>query len=464
MRQLGMRAVSALAAVQVIVGVVWWLANLTAVPAYGDTPEYLRLADELRVDGYRTLAYPLLVRLSSAVSEPLGVPLQVPVYLLQTAVAAAAAWFLVRTAAPAAARGVVAFVTAVVVTSPLVLHYATSVLSDSLAASAFVVALTGLARVLIDGDMARRTLAITVGAALAAALLRTEKAAVLLFLAIAVGVASIVARRRWARSGGRWVPVAAVLVLALPALLGSAVNRATQTTDYGRPAAGAVPAAVSRIVWPHLSDIRGDLPSEVRAQISAEEAATFDDHNNNALPMTRRMLEMDEGGSGVVRAAVVATLRCCAVEVAATAGGDVIEYAFAPVTFAVEGTARAVTGSDLDTPTAWNLTRMTEHRPYLSGALLGVGFVLLPVLVIAAVAHRRRQPELGRPGRRRQVAIVTTVWLGTVVNGCFFAAAQGADANVRYGLSTAMVVTAALAVLALTGRPGSGPAPLRTAE
>ncbi|MCZ2849958.1 hypothetical protein [Modestobacter sp. VKM Ac-2978] len=459
MRRWGMWVVTALAAVQVVVGLVWWLANLTAVPAYGDTPEYFRLADDLRVDGYRTLAYPLLVRVASVVSEPLGVPLQVPIYLLQTAAVTGASWYLIHTVAPAARRGVVAFMTAVVVTSPLALHYATSVLSDSLAASGFVVALTGLARVVIDGDVARRTLAITVGAALSTALLRTEKATVLLVLAIVAGIACLVVRRRQAGVGRRWLPVAAVLVLALPALLGSAVNRATQTTDYGRPEAGAAPAAVSRIVWPHLSEVRGDLPADVRAQISAEEAAAFDEHNNNALPMTQRMLEMDDGGSGVVRAALAATLRCCAVEVAATAGADAIEYAFAPVTFAVEGTARAVTGDDSDTPTAWNITRMSAHRPDLSRAFLAVGFVLLPVLVTAAVTRRRGHREPARSGGRRQTLVLATVWLGTVVNGCFFAAAQGADANVRYGLSSAVVLTAALAVLALTDRPAAARPP-----
>lgn len=456
MRLVAVRVAAVLAAIQVVVGSVWWLANLTGLPAYGDSAEYLRLAQDLRVDGYRTLAYPLIVRLASTVAEPFGVPLQVPVYLFQTAVAAGAAWYLVRTATPHARRIVVAFMAATVVTSPLVVHYATSLLSDSLAASAFVVALAGLARLVVDGVATRGTLAVTAGAALGAALLRTEKAAVLLAVAVAAGAWLVLARRR---RRGRLGPVAAVLVLAVPAMLGMAINRATQTADHGRPEAGVVPAAVSRVVWPHLAEIRDELPADVRAHVSAEDAAEFDRHNNNALPMTERMLEMDGGKPDAVWAAVRATLGCCALEVAATAGLDAVEYAVAPVTFAVEGTVRAVTGDDSDTPTAWNLTRLSAHRPNLSTALLGVGFLLLPVLLVAVAANRPRRRAVDHPEARRQVAVVGTVWLATVVNGCFFAAAQGADANVRYGLSTVVALTGALAVLSFA-RPGNPAVPL----
>jgi hypothetical protein len=448
MRRATVAVAAVLAAVQVLVGTVWWFANLTGLPAYGDSSEYLWLAEELRVDGYRTLAYPLLVRLSSSAGDLVGVPVQVPLYLFQTLVAGAAAWYLVRTAAPRARRRVVAFVAAVIVTSPLVVHYATSLLTDSLAGSFLVIALVGLARVL-GGDAARGTLAVTAGGSLGAVLLRTEKAAVLLAVALAAGLWLVLARRRTAAQARGWTTlVAAVLVLAVPALLGSAINRATQTADYGRPEAGIAAAAVSRVIWPHLAEIRDDLPAEVRAQLSAEDATAFDSHNNNALPMTQRMLDMDGGESGVVWAAARATLRCCAVEVVATAGLDAIEYAVAPVTFAVEATASAVTGADSGSPTEWNLTRLSAHRPDLSRALLGTGFLVLAALLVAAVVNRPRRRAVEDADARRQVVVLAIVWLGTVVNGCLFAATMGADANVRYGVSAAVAVTGALAVLA----------------
>ena len=463
-RSVALRSAVVLATIQVVVGAVWWLANLTGLPAYGDTTEYLQLAEDPRVDGYRTLAYPLLLRLAATVTEPLGVPLQVPVYLLQTVVAAGAAWYLVRTAAPRATRRVVAFAAATVVTSPLVVHYAVSLLTDSLAASALVVAMAGLARVVVDGNTGRGTLAVTAGASLGAALLRTEKATVLLVVAAVTGAGMILARRRRASALTRgWMtPVAAVLVLAVPALVGSAINRATQTADYGRPEAGVAAAAMSRIVWPHLVEIRDELPADVRAQLSAEDATAFDNDNNYALWMVPRMRAMDGGGDDVVWSSVRAALRCCAVEVVAMTGLDVVEYAVAPVTFAVEVAPRAFTEDAPDaSPSAWNVTRLSAYRPDLSRALLGVGFLLLAAQLIAVVANRTRSRAPVPPGARRRLTVLGLVWLGTAVNGCFFAFAMGADANVRYGLGTVMALTAALAMLFLRADDEGRPSPVQ---
>lgn len=46
------------------------------------------------------------------------------------------------------------------------------------------------------------------------------------------------------------------LTLALPAVIITGVNRLTQTGDEGRAQGGPVPAAMSRVVWPHLEEIR----------------------------------------------------------------------------------------------------------------------------------------------------------------------------------------------------------------
>jgi putative flippase GtrA len=56
---------------------------------------------------------------------------------------------------------------------------------------------------------------------------------------------------------------------------------------------------------------------------------------------------------------------------------------------------------------------------------------------------------------------IVAVWLGTVLNACLFAASQGADANLRYALSTviavqcALVVTLVLHATATTGGAGA---------
>jgi hypothetical protein len=84
-------------AAAVAIGAVWWAANLAAIPAYGDAAEYVRLARTLRVDRYRTVFFPLVLRGTQEVSDATGVPYQTLLYLLQTGVALWAAAYLFTT-------------------------------------------------------------------------------------------------------------------------------------------------------------------------------------------------------------------------------------------------------------------------------------------------------------------------------------------------------------------------------
>lgn len=453
-RVLCVAAVAACAA-QILVGAVWWTLQLGAVPAYGDTPEYLRLSTTLEVDGFRTLAYPVLVKGAVWVAGVVGwLPWQVPLYLLQTVVLVVASVYLVRTVLPDADRRVVALAAAVVATGPLQLHYATAVLSDSLAASSFLLALAAGARVVL-GDRRVSTVALGAAGALAAALLRTEKAAVLLAVAAAFVVVALLVGRGVVTGSGRAarlrVAVSVVLVLLVPAVLAAGANRATQTADLGRPHAGTAAVAVSRIVWPHLEQIHPDLPAAVRDEVTLEDARAFDHHNNNALPMTARLRALGGGDDAYAYGAARAAVACCGTRIVGDVVGDVAEYTVVPLTFAREALPVLGVEQPADTPTAWNVTRMRAAHPAATTAFLGVAFVALAVLIVAAAVS-------AVSGGRRDLRAAGLVVLGTVANGAAFALAQGADANVRYGLPNAMAVTALLLAVVLGG---ARPAPRR---
>ncbi|NKY09921.1 hypothetical protein [Cellulomonas hominis] len=428
---------------QVLVGFVWWVLQLGAVPAYGDTPEYVEIAASLEVDGFRTLAYPLLVKGALAIQDAVGwLPWQVPLYLVQTAVLVAAATYLVRSVAPWASRSVAMLGAAVLATGPLQLHYATSVLSDSLAASAFVVALAAAAR-LVLGDRHRSTTVLALVGACAAALLRTEKAVVVVAVAAVFAVVALVLARPLQAGVRRAAPL--VVALVLPALVASGVNHVTQTADLGRPEAGAAAVAVSRVVWPHLEQIHDDLPAAVRAAVSVEDARAFDDHNNNALPMTERLRDLDDGGDRYAFAAARSALACCGGTVLLDTLGDLAEYTAVPLVLAREAVPVLGVAEPADTPTAWNITRMREAHPSATTVFLVASFVALGLLLLAAAARFVSAWRRGAADLR----VAALVLLGTVVNGAAFALAQGADANVRYGLPNAMAFTALLVAAAL---------------
>jgi hypothetical protein len=350
------------------------------------------------------------------------------------------------------------------------LHYAATALSDSIAGSLFVVALAGVARMAVRGDRSPRTVAVVCVATLGAALVRSEKAIVLATFAVAALLVLLVARLwRGQVATGRFrgVVVAVVVAVILPSVAAVALNRATQTADHGRPPLTVEATVFNRIVWPHLAEIRDELPADARARISPEDAAAFDSNNNNVMSMIQLMREIDGGGDRVIGAAIRAALACCAGAVALDTVKDATEYALAPVTFVREGVP--VLLPDAPEPyagrasTVWNITRMNAAHPTLSAVWLAISWGLLALLVATALAARLR-PEAsvvaGQAGRG-PTAMLVTIWLGTVLNGCFFAASQGADANLRYAIGTVLAIMCALAVMAVAPNGETSAAPHR---
>ena len=139
-------SIAVAATVQIVLGAVWWALNLNRVPKYGDTTEYIQLAQTLRVDSYRTLAYPIVVKLGILFQSHSGLNWTLPIYLLQTIVAAWAAWYLVGTILPEIRRRPRLFISAAVLSFPLTLHFTVTILTDSLATSFFILSICSLAR------------------------------------------------------------------------------------------------------------------------------------------------------------------------------------------------------------------------------------------------------------------------------------------------------------------------------
>ena len=122
---------------------VWALQVSSSIPLYGDTPEYLRLAQSLHVDQYRTVLYPFLLRTLGVITNGLTSPSIAWIYLLQwlmTGVSVGVFAFAILQSIPLIPASqerflITALVTSFVITTPLVAHFSSTLLSDSLASS-----------------------------------------------------------------------------------------------------------------------------------------------------------------------------------------------------------------------------------------------------------------------------------------------------------------------------------------
>lgn len=439
-------ALAASAATQVVLGILFWLSSLDAVPAYGDTADYVRLAEVLRVDEYRTLAYPLLLRPFAA----LGAADRLALYGLQTVVLVASTAYLVRTLVASLPEGAAvgrlarnrlatALVTAVLCTTPLALHYALAVLTDSLASSATVVALAGSARIALLGDRRPSTLAITAAGCAATTLLRAEKAAVVL-----AGAALAVLVARWMRPpSGRAAAAALVVAVVVPVVAAAAVNRATQEPGLeGRPPLNLAAMAFNRTVWPRMDEVYPRLPAETRAAYPADLVDDFDLENARVNEALIRLRAADGGGDRHVWAATRTALSCCWPAVVRDTAVTSFEYVVAPVTFVQEslrGTGRW---------TSWNVSRMSEDEPVLARAWTWASAALLAVLLVGVARYGRAGwRAVHRPAQAALVLLVA----GTALHPLAIAVGAGLETNLRYAVPGYVVWYAVLGLLVVAG-------------
>lgn len=439
-------------AVQVALGAVWWIGNQAAVPEYGDTVEYLAQAQSFALDGYRTLAYPLAIRGADELGALLHVPWTVLLYQAQLAAWAFAAWYLVRTIAPRAPRRRVLAGTAVVVTVPLPLHYAATVLTDSFALSTLVVVLAAAARLVARDRLDVRTVAVLALGAAASVFVRPDRLYVATAIAIGAGLVVLLRTRRGARvrvAPRRALVVAGVVLAAVvvPGLLTTAANRATQTADLGRAQPSAMSSLFGRVAGPHVDEIRDLVPPDVAAAYPAPGASRWEIADTLA----------EAGGDRFLLAAVRTTLDCCATSVVLQSSRDVAHGIGGPYQIAYDWVTESNSSAN------WDFTRMAQHRPDATGAVMAWSVASALVLALASVTAvteaRRRRDDPG-------IAGVTAVLVGgCVVVATFFGLITSSVPNPRYTLvSQAVAWALPVGVLVVAARRPRAAEPERSED
>lgn len=437
-------ALAAAAVGQVVLGTYWWIGNQATIPKYGDTVEYIAQSESFALDGYRTVAYPLAIRSAVELGAVLNIPWTTLLYHMQLVAWSAAAWYLVRSVAPHARRLHVAVGTCAVVTIPLPLHYAATVLTDSLALSTLAVVVGAIARVAGRNRTDWRTLTVLVLGVFAAVFVRPDR--LYITSAIAVGAALVILLRTRARSRARVtrrralvLSVVLLLGVLVPALTTTAWNRTMQTADLGRAQPSITSSLFGRVAGPHIDEIRDLVPPDV--------AAAFPSPDADRWEVAAALGEA--GGDTYLLAAVRTTLDCCAVDVVAQSARDVAHGIGGPYQTAYDWVTLSNSSAN------WDFSRMAQHRPDATGAFMAWSVASALVLALASVAaiveaRRRRHDE--------QLAGVTAVLVGSaVVVATFFGLITSSVPNPRYTLIAEAVAWVLPLGTLISARRGSPP-------
>lgn len=426
-------------ALSLVAGLRWGAAELGSVPHYGDSREYLELAEELRVDAYRGIGYPLLLaglgRLvgASALADfptweeagPCVAPAELQiVQWVQIAVGVAALAIALSVLARPLGLGRLALVGLVLVpaTDPLVLHLETAILTDAPALAGSLCACAALSRLATTGALAPSAVAFGL-AFVATSLLRVEKTWVLAATALATAV-----WLAWRRSGR--VRAAVVLGTAAGSVALVLAIGSTVATDHGR---WTLRESVlhQRVVFPNLTAIRSDLPRPWKRRIDRATAERYDEH----IRFARREVNRLAAGDPAVRAELTDVLareawRQRGWAIARDVLADACENVFATVSFLARGLLFEALGEERfrelvhTDGVAWTLTRLTQHHPGRARAHLALGAAAFAAaLPLAVLGVRRRRRAAGGAGTEVATGARALVpfALFVVANACAFA-------------------------------------------
>jgi hypothetical protein len=439
--------------VLVLLAIAWWITNLGTRPAYEDTTQYLKLAESLSVDDYRTLFYPLILRGLKTAATFCGCRFELLVYLVQTILALTSIFYLGRTVWDVTAttqrfsylnrisalrrRVVIGAFAILVFSRPLVNHFALSVMTDSLAASFSTAGVASLIRISALGDTRLRTVVIGGLAIAAAGFMRAEKVYVMgLTIVVAMAAAWWLARSTMSSQRRRMLAYL-TLVLLMPGIAVTVINRATQIPGYyGWPPVTTEVRLFVRTVWPRLTDLRPLLSQEFQAVVSEADAEAFDADNDQYLRLVP-LLQRHAGGTDLlVNEASWAAIRYHGQEIAVRTAMDALRYAIPLITYPAD----LALGLP-DNLSSWAHTRMRAARPLLTDIYLWVATAVLLMIQIPVVWSLLRRL---RRGWNQRVVLAAGLMLGmSIINAALYSVVQDLQ-NVRYALPACVLLFAAI--------------------
>jgi hypothetical protein len=427
---------------------------------YGDTDQYLQLAESLRVDEYRTLFYPLVLRGLKTVAIFCGCRLELLVYFVQTILALTAIAYLGRALWDVTAaterfsdlkgvsalrrQAVIGAFAMLVFSQPLVNHFALSVLTRSPAASFTTAGLASLIRISALGDIRLRTVVIGWLAIAAAGFMRADQVYVLgLTVVVAMMAVWWLARPTTARRSGhmlsrhRGALVLLTVLLLTPGSVVTVINRATQTADYGWPPVTINVRLFVRTVWPRLTDLRPLLSQEFEAVVSETDAKAFDADYNQYLRLVP-ILQRHAGGTDLlVNEASLAAIRHYGKEIAVRTAMDALRYATPLIAYPAD----IALGAPKGVASYWTHTRMRAARPLLTDVYLWVATAILLTIQIPVVWSLLRRLR-GGWNQRVVLAAGLMLWV-PIINAVLYSVANGLQV-IQYALPACVLVFAAI--------------------
>ena len=439
--------------IQIGFGILWMIRNVTTVPAFGDSKEYLQLSETMVLDEYRPVLYPLLLRGIRGLESVTSIPYQVLLYTIQTLASFGAILYgvrkldeiiLVRDQDLGDRNIVQVYFSLYLMTIPMITFMNFTVLTDSLATSALILFLTGMVVFLHETSVKVSTCIWVTLSLVGQSLLRADR----LYSCILVLILCLVIRLVRLRENRRRITIALLSIALISIGSVRTISHMTQTPGvHGRVQTNLSFVLLDRIVWPNMAANYPYFPQEIQEAISMEDARTFDEHNNNVMYQMAPLLEGKVGqetARKMYRQMAAVVFKNQTKKVLGDIGEDILAMAASPVSSLLHAYGHCEKND------SWNLhcmsTRtpaLTKHYNFYYQYSFVVSILLGGMITVIHVGKKKRQ-NIGRAVS----AFMPYLLFGGVLT-LWFCLGDGAPPNDRYAMI--LYITWALLDAALWG-------------
>jgi hypothetical protein len=414
----------------IAIAAIWSMKNFVNEPRYGDTPEYWALSQTLSVDSWRTIGYPLLLKLARNIGN---IPTaRCLIYALQIIISYIAALYFFNTlnmfSVVSLKKKTIYLLALVFVSMPLITHFNLSILTDSLANSLFIIGISVIARFIFLDKFNKSDFAVGSMAILASCLIRAERALIFsIILSLCIVWLWLAIRDR-----KKLLMFAVFPVFVIAAFL---LNHGLQKPSQDRPPLNVTASVFNRVSRTIIYDRYANMPALIQSRIDPQLAHNWQNNDFYGIQVLNKLKDSD--GTRAMRSAIKNSLLCCSLHIGKEIVGDFLEYIFAPITYIKES---LFVHTD---PTWWTNTRMSMFSPILTMVYVRLSFVLTAALITFSAA-RYKTPQVDK----RFVIFLSLVILLLVL---MFTLNTSLDFHIRYGLPIYSIETGLFLWFGLAG-------------
>ena len=412
--------------------------NYHYIPPYGDTTEYIALSKTLKVDQYRGIVYPLVVRISDSIVFHLKIKSGFTsvlyatqlVLLLGSSIVFCASLLKKFTDGQLSNRYAIACAL-VASFNPLSIHFGLTVLTDSASASLVLLQAACLINAAERNSPLKSFSAWLIAAgviAIALSNLRIDKSYLSALAFAALGMSLLLDSTEDARMKKIKKIALLICVFIVTFFIDSLIRSATTVPNPERPNLSVSAQLFNRAVWPRLSRTLPYLPTNIADTITKEQAQDFDSHNNHVFPFQVMALRDPSKGAEYLNTITVTAIEHLYPEIIGAFLFDLGKYLLPSLAFPLE----AIGVLPESVATSWTISRASIVSPNITIAYLWIGSLFYFAVVGFAIMQLKKIRLL--PANARSAVVIVGIYL--LGNSVLFALAFGMNAHIRYALPT----------------------------